>query len=127
MSQQPKLSKTERAELKRLSKMFPQIVEHSNTMGSFDYYVLSQLLDAERDNAPTNSCYKNINNQWVLSYPKLSTGQIVKIYQDPISRVKLEGEAELIDYIDTHGTCERWSVRFGKDSCTYERSIMVNQ
>jgi hypothetical protein len=64
MSQQPKLSLTERTTLVRLSKKYPNIVEHGNIMGSFDYYVLSELLDAERDNAPTDSSYKSHEGNW---------------------------------------------------------------
>ncbi len=41
-------------------------------------------------------------------------GETVKVYIDPVSQTKPEGEAELVEHLDTVGHLERWSVRFPK-------------
>ena len=58
----------------------------------------------------------------------MKVGEIVMIYEDPITRQKPEGKAVLLRKIaDMGDSLERWAVRFegdGADSI-YERNIRV--
>ncbi len=59
---------------------------------------------------------------------KLKKGQVVTIFEDPISRLKPEGKATLVKFEskDNDGiyNMERWQVRFQGDSETFSRKIM---
>jgi hypothetical protein len=48
---------------------------------------------------------------------KLTPGQIVTIYEDPLAETKPEGKAKLVSFIDrlTNEALERWSVQFLDD------------
>jgi hypothetical protein len=63
--------------------------------------------------------YKRDNN--------FSPGQVVKIFQKPVTREDYEGEAELVEqtHADYHGDgLEIWMVRFlGEPESTYQRTI----
>jgi len=60
-------------------------------------------------------------------------GDIVMIYQDPVTRQKPEGEAVLFELISQDEDFERWGVVFvptsgleDPDRTVYERNIAVN-
>ena len=62
---------------------------------------------------------------------KLIKNTIVKVYEDPITCKKLEGEAKLLDYISTNheatsNETQYWTVRFIKDGQKVDRFINVN-
>ena len=62
---------------------------------------------------------------------KLKKGDTVMIYQDPITTLKEEGEAILLNkaynegHIDKYWCLERWIVRFISDNYTTQRTIKV--
>lgn len=62
----------------------------------------------------------------------LKPHQTVTIYEDPITRQKIEGKAVLLHRLDAdmgtvdNGHLERWSVCFeGEDGTVYDRMILV--
>lgn len=61
----------------------------------------------------------------------MKAGDVVTVYQDPISRTQPEGEARLVRCIDKGADpaapqrLERWKVRFVGDRETFVRTIMV--
>lgn len=59
----------------------------------------------------------------------MKVGDIVNVYEDPITEKKLEGKATLISRIvgSNNSTYERWYVRFEGEHELYERSINVRQ
>jgi hypothetical protein len=58
---------------------------------------------------------------------KLSKGQVVTIYEDPVTKTKPEGQARLQELITQSGYCERWVVQFLDDDFNnpVERLIKV--
>ena len=58
---------------------------------------------------------------------ELKKGQVVKIYEDPISCTKCEGYATLISFLksDSINGCEYWGVRFLLDFITVYRHINI--
>ena len=53
-------------------------------------------------------------------------GKTVKIYQDPFTKEKLEGEAVLVRPIHIDPEFEEWEVRFVGDSSNVDRTILPN-
>ena len=56
-------------------------------------------------------------------------GDYVVIYEDPMTRKKPEGRAQLVEHIATHGgtpVLQRWLVRFPNEHQTYQRIIRVD-
>ena len=41
------------------------LVEHCEKMGSFPYYTVDQIFEAEKDDAPINAIFKNSTGEWV--------------------------------------------------------------
>ena len=65
----------------------------------------------------------------------MEKGQVVQIFQDPITRQDLEGRATLVEYrrymgdsVDEEScyTLERWLVRFTSEEGAWERNIRVD-
>jgi hypothetical protein len=57
---------------------------------------------------------------------QLNRGDIVSVFQDPLTCLDLEGHAELLRLVhDNEEGLQRWVVRFVDDPCweTYERAI----
>ncbi|HEX9987063.1 MAG TPA: hypothetical protein VGE45_01090 [Chloroflexia bacterium] len=59
----------------------------------------------------------------------MKPGDKVNIYEDPLEREHLEGEATLVRKGEDYGVydgviVERWTVRFPGDDDTYERLIV---
>ena len=50
-------------------------------------------------------------------------GTVVKVYEDPITCKKLEGEATLEFCWNTHGETEQWHVRFKDEEGYFSRAI----
>jgi len=67
----------EREEIARLREKYKHIVAWGRFMGSYDYYIESQPLKAERDNAPEDAIYKEqeidvlLKGEWV-TYGKVT-------------------------------------------------------
>ena len=56
----------------------------------------------------------------------LRKGQVVKIYEDPVTMKKLEGAARLVKFISMAGLgIEMWQVRFTEDG--YEATRLIKQ
>jgi len=60
---------------------------------------------------------------------KLTKGQIVSVYQDPVTCTKLEGPAKLKKRLDTYADpgYEWWMVEFDGEGTTYQRKINLNK
>jgi len=54
---------------------------------------------------------------------KLTKGQKVNIFHDPITQKKLEGEAILVKFCHEDDHLEHWDVRFKGERTTYQRWI----
>jgi hypothetical protein len=56
-------------------------------------------------------------------------GETVKVYIDPVSQTKPEGEAKLVEHLDNVRKLERWSVRFNDASQnkTFPRYIKARE
>jgi len=54
---------------------------------------------------------------------KLGVGMTVKVYEDPITCKKLEGEAILESFWGAQGNTEQWHVKFEDDDGSYSRTI----
>ena len=59
--------------------------------------------------------------------PKLIKNTVVKVYSDPISCEKLEGQAKLLKFIRAEEKLEYWTVRFIKDGFKTDRLINVDK
>jgi len=59
---------------------------------------------------------------------ELKRGNAVEIFQDPVTELKLEGEAELISFhsADAHDPYETWIVRFSGENQYVERRIKIH-
>ena len=62
----------------------------------------------------------------------MKAGDIVSVYEDPITQTRLEGRAVLVnkvrdemENIGGHYRIERWDVRFEGEDETYEREILL--
>jgi hypothetical protein len=54
----------------------------------------------------------------------MKRGDVVTIYQDPITKQKPEGKAKLVKQISTaEGGLERWTVQFVSDGFVCERNL----
>lgn len=51
-------------EIQRLRSKYACIVRWSRSLGSYDYYIDNQVLEADADNAPDDVIYKDHNNIW---------------------------------------------------------------
>lgn len=68
-----------------------------------------------------------------MEQSKLKEGDVVKIYEDPITRKKLEGEAKLIDlqsretdiHLDYY--LEDWNISFPNKDGVYLRKIRIDR
>ena len=59
---------------------------------------------------------------------KMKKGDIVKIYEDPITETRLEGKAKLILFIQNlHVNVEYWKVKFISDGFITTRSIKIKE
>lgn len=67
--------------------------------------------------------------QTATTQPPLAPGDILTIYQDPITEKRAEGRAKLLSCIDPEaggsspGELQRWQVRFVSDGFITERFI----
>jgi hypothetical protein len=56
----------------------------------------------------------------------MRVGNVVMVYEDPITCYSLEGQAELIKKVrDGDNNLQVWEVRFEGEQETFERSILV--
>lgn len=53
----------------------------------------------------------------------MKRGDIVIIYQDPITELKPEGRVKLVEFIKANNGLELWRVRFLSDNFTANRFI----
>lgn len=51
-------------QIEQLKLKYPCIVEWCRVMQSFEYYVINQLFQAEKDNAPRNAIYTKDDGKW---------------------------------------------------------------
>lgn len=51
------------------------------------------------------------------------TGDVVKVYCDPIDQKRYEGEAKLLKFLGSKGFLEFWEVEFVKDNFRCNRWI----
>jgi hypothetical protein len=57
--------------------------------------------------------------------PKLSKGQVVTIYEDPITQQRPEGKATLIKFHFAQWDQEYWTVRFQEDGALTSRWVKI--
>ncbi len=57
----------------------------------------------------------------------MEKGQIVTIYEDPVTQTKIEGEAKLLGKIAENTNLEDWKVEFLDDGYRTERVIRINE
>jgi len=51
-----------------------------------------------------------------LQTPRLKAGEIVTLYQDPVTCTKFDANAELVQFIGREDTLERWLVELLDES-----------
>jgi hypothetical protein len=52
-------------------------------------------------------------------------GDIVMVYEDPITEQKPEGKAKLLAFVNNFGELENWEVKFLDDGTVTTRAIKV--
>lgn len=58
-------------EKNQLFTEYPFILLWGKKMGSFEYFIVNQILEAKDDNAPFDSIYKNYEGVWVTATPEI--------------------------------------------------------
>lgn len=72
----------ENRERDRLFKKYPYIVAWGQLLGSYGYYIEKQCRTAEKDNAPSDSIFRNDDGTWrILSECKKETQDEVEQYK----------------------------------------------
>lgn len=59
----PRLNQDQRT-IKNLSTKFPYILAWGRMLGSRDYYIANELIEAQQDNAPKDALYQREDSTW---------------------------------------------------------------
>ena len=81
--------------------------------------------------APSKKAEYEVKLSWVsadkIKEDNLKKGDIVKIYEQPLTETKFEGEAKLISFIKRGNIIELWKVKFIDDDQIVTRAIKIKQ